>query len=69
MNPVFVQVCGGESAIHVKNVGHVDGNEIVIESLEVWGFGSTGKVNRLRTLIAPPGDVELDPFFSKLDSK
>ncbi len=67
MNPVFIQICGGEAAVHVKNVGNVGGQEIVIESLEIWDFGPTGKVKGLRTFFAPPGEVELDPFFSKID--
>ena len=67
MTPVFVQICGGEAAAHVKNVGQVGGQEITIESLEIWEFGPTGKVKGLRTYFAPPGGVELDPFFSKVD--
>jgi hypothetical protein len=68
MSPLFVQICGGEAALHSKNVGNVGGQEIVIESVEIWGFGSSGKVNRLRTFFAPPGGVDLDPFFSKVES-
>jgi hypothetical protein len=68
MKPIFVQICGGEAAVHVTNVGLVDGQEIIIESLEFWQFGETGRVKGLRTFFAPPGGVELDPFFSKVDS-
>ncbi len=67
MQPVFVQVCGGEAAVHVKNVGDVGGEEIVVESLEFWEFGPTGQVKRLRTFFAPPGGVDLAPFFSKVN--
>ena len=67
MHPLFLRICGGEAAIHAKNVGLVGGEEIVIESLEFWEFGPTAKVKRLRTFFAPPGGVTLDPFFSKSD--
>ena len=69
MHPLFVRVCGGEAALHAKNIGQVDGQEVVIESIEFWRFGRDGKVTGLRTFFAPPGGVELDPFFSKVTSK
>ncbi len=67
MSPLFVRICGGEAALHSKNVGNVGGQEIVIESIEYWSFSESGKVSQLRTFFAPPGGVDLDPFFSRAD--
>jgi hypothetical protein len=69
MNPVFVRICGAEAALLGRSVGHVNGQEVVIESIEFWAFGPTAKVSRLRTFFETPGGVELDPYFSKLHAE
>ena len=43
MHPLFVQICGGQAAIHAKNVGKVGGEEIVIESIERSEIGDADK--------------------------
>ncbi len=68
IEPVFMQVCENQAALHVKNYGVVDNEKIELDSIEIYWIDDAGKVFQVQTYFGPPEGRTLDPFFSKVES-
>jgi uncharacterized protein (TIGR02246 family) len=64
MNPLIMRVSGNEVALLGRNAGVVGGQEIEIDSIEVWTINENGLVARFRAFYDLPEADGLDDFFS-----
>jgi steroid Delta-isomerase len=53
---------GSEAAIDLRNEGHVDGQDVVVESIEIWRVRDDGLVTSVRTFFAVDPIVH-DPYY------
>ncbi len=60
---VFMQICLDQAAVHVRNHGVVDGEQIVLDSIELYWIADDGRVKRVQTYFSPPEGQQLDPYF------
>ena len=63
IEPVLMQICADQAACHVRNTGIVAGNDVVVDSIEVYTIDDAGKVAYIRTWFTPPEGTVLDPYF------
>ena len=63
LEPLFLQVCEDQAAVHVRNHGSIDGEAVVLDSIEIYWVDDDGKVFRVQTYFSPPEGRSLDPFF------
>ncbi len=63
IEPVFMQVCEDQAALHVRNHGVIDGQVLTLDSIEIYWVDDAGKVFRVQTYFSPPEGRTLDPFF------
>ena len=66
IEPVFMQICENQAALHVKNYGTVENESIELDSIEIYWINDSGKVYQVQTYFGPPEGRTLDPFFSKV---
>ena len=67
IEPVFMQICEDQAALHVKNYGIVENEPIELDSIEIYWINDAGKVYQVQTYFGPPEGRTLAPFFSKKD--
>jgi len=63
IEPVFMQICEDQAALHVRNRGTIDGAPVELDSIEIYWVDDAGKIFRVQTYFAPPEGRTLDPFF------
>jgi ketosteroid isomerase-like protein len=63
LEPLFLQVCENQAALHVRNHGVIDGRPLALDSIEIYWVDDDGKLFRVQTYFAPPEGRTLDPFF------
>lgn len=64
---IFMSICEDQAAVHVRNHGVLNGEDVVVDSIEIYWVGDDGKVSRVQTYFSPPEGQTLDPFFMKKD--
>lgn len=67
LEPIFMSICEDQAAVHVRNHGVLNGETVVLDSIEIYWVGDDGKVSRVQTYFSPPEGQTLDPFFMKKD--
>jgi ketosteroid isomerase-like protein len=65
LEPIFMSICEDQAAVHVRNHGEIDGEPLVLDSIEIYTVGDDGRVVRVQTYFNPPEGRTLDPFFMK----
>ena len=65
IEPVFMQICENQAALHVKNYGVVEDKPIELDSIEIYWIDDLGKIYQVQTYFGPPEGRTLDPFFSQ----
>ena len=65
IEPIFMQICENQAALHVKNYGTVENEPIELDSIEIYWINEDGKIYQVQTYFGPPEGRTLDPFFSK----
>ena len=60
--PTKIVVCADEAAVLMRNEGLVDGNEVVVDSVEIWKVGGDGLVRAVRAYFEADPAVN-DPYF------
>ena len=68
LESIFMSICEDQAAVHVRNHGVMDGESVVLDSIEIYWVDDDGKVVRVQTYFSPPDGQTLDPFFSKRES-
>ncbi|MEZ4333640.1 MAG: nuclear transport factor 2 family protein [Myxococcota bacterium] len=63
LEPVFMQVCLDQAAVHVRNHGTIDGRRFAMDSIELYWVGDDGRIVRVQTYFSPPEGQALDPYF------
>ena len=66
LEPLFLQVCENQAAVHVRNHGEVDGKPIELDSIEIYWVDDDGLVYQVQTYFSPPEGRTLDPFFMQV---
>jgi len=66
IEPVFMQICEDQAALHVRNRGTIDGAPIELDSIEIYWVDDAGKIFRVQTYFGPPEGRTLDPFFMRV---
>jgi steroid delta-isomerase len=69
IEPVLMQICTDQAALHVRSKGTVDGQEIVIDGIEIYTIDDAGKVAYIRTYFNPPEGQALDPYYMQVEPK
>jgi ketosteroid isomerase-like protein len=69
IEPLFMQVCQDQAALHVRNRGTIDGEAIELDSIEIYWVDDAGKLARVQTYFSPPEGRTLDPFFMPAESQ
>jgi ketosteroid isomerase-like protein len=64
LEPIFMSICTDQAAVHVRSHGVIDGESVVLDSIEIYWVDDDGKVIRVQTYFSPPEGQTLDPFFS-----
>ncbi|MBK6286901.1 MAG: nuclear transport factor 2 family protein [Pseudomonadales bacterium] len=65
IEPVLMQICTNQAALHVRSKGSIDGKSIEVEGIEVYTIDDAGKIAYIRTYFNPPAGVALDPYYSQ----
>jgi hypothetical protein len=68
LESIFMSICEDQAAVHVRNHGEMDGEAVVLDSIEIYWIDDDGKVSRVQTYFSPPEGQALDPFFMKKES-
>lgn len=68
LESIFMSICEDQAAVHVRNHGEMDGEAVVLDSIEIYWIDDDGKVFRVQTYFSPPEGQVLDPFFMKKES-
>lgn len=58
LEPVFMQICADQAAVHVKSHGLVDGQEICVESIEIYWVNQSGKIAKVHSYFQAPDVVD-----------
>lgn len=66
IEPLLVQICTDQAAIHVRSTGSIDGTPIVIDGIEIYTVNDAGRVCYIKTYFNPPEGQTLDPYFMEL---
>lgn len=57
-----IVVCADEAAVLMRNEGNLHGQEVVVESIEIWKVGADGLVRAVRAYFEPDRSVQSDYF-------
>ena len=57
-----IYVCGDEAAVVMRNEGNLHGQEVVVETLEIWKVGPQGLVQTVRAFFEPDPAVQSEYF-------
>jgi len=68
IEPLLLQICDDQAALHVRNHGVIDGEPIELDSIEIFWVDDAGKIYRAQTYFSPPAGRTLDPFFMRVES-
>lgn len=60
--PTKIVVCADEVAVLMRNEGDIHGEQVVIDSVEIWKVGGDGKVVAVRAYFEPDASVN-DTYF------
>jgi steroid delta-isomerase len=60
--PTRIVVCADEAAVLMRNEGDIHGEQVVVESVEIWKVGGDGKVRAVRAYFEPDAEVNSDYF-------
>ena len=60
--PTRIMACGLEAAVLMRNEGNLHGQEVLVESFEVWRVGEDGLVRSIRAFFEPDPEVQSDYF-------
>lgn len=69
IEPVLMQICTDQAALHVRSKGTVDGTAIEIDGIEIYTIDDAGKVAYIRTYFNPPEGQALDPYYMQVEQK
>lgn len=58
LEPVFVQICSNQAAVHVKSHGLVQGQAICVESIEIYWVNEEGKISIVNSYFQAPDVVD-----------
>jgi len=67
IEPVLMQICTDQAALHVRSKGSIDGQAIEIDGIEIYTIDDAGKVAYIRTYFNPPEGQTLDPYYMAVD--
>ncbi len=65
LEPIFMQICEDQAAVHVRNHGVMNGEPVELDSIEIYWVDDDALVFRVQTYFSAPEGVTLDPFFSQ----
>jgi ketosteroid isomerase-like protein len=60
--PTRIIVCADEAAVLMRNEGDLSGEQVVVESVEIWKVGADGRVRAVRAYFEADATVHDDYF-------
>jgi steroid delta-isomerase len=62
--PARIAACGCEAAVLMRNEGNLHGQEVLVESIEIWKVGADGLVTSVRAFFESDPQVQSDYFLT-----